>query len=173
MASFINFGSLQPYGAPVERHEILANSITVTVNDSLKAVSGFATLGTAGVLVLGHVTAIESNKGVGLTTSGAAGADIGSYINQFLTASDNQTVAMVRAVLDVSKFTLYTNPTGGTIGTTTGSNLLGYHANLSAEDTIDETSAVTTTAQYAILGVSPANTALGVYCVYQSVLMGV
>lgn len=171
--AFILAGTTQPYGAPVERHDIVTNSITVTVADSVKVTSGFVALNTAGALTYGHVTAVETNKGVGLTTSGAAGADIGSYINAFTTASDNQTVAMVRAVVDVSKFTLYTNPTGGVIGTTTGSNLLGYHADISSQNTIDETSAITATAQYTIWGVSPANTTLGVYSIYESQVYGV
>lgn len=171
--AFSNFGFTQPFGAPVERHEILANSITVTVLDSVKAVSGFATLGTAGVLVLGHVTAIETNKGVGLNTTGAAGAEIGSFINTFLTASDNQTVANVRAVIDISKYTLYADTPNATIGTTTGSNLLGYHADLVSEDTIDESSAITGTAQYTIWGLNPGNSAQGVYSVYESVVYGV
>lgn len=171
--AFSNYSFTQPYGAPVERHEILANSITVTYLDSVKVTSGFIALGTAGALVFGHVTAIETNKGVGLNTTGVAGAEMGSFINTFATASDNQTVAMVRAVVDISKYTLYADTPSATIGGTTGSNLLGYHADLSSEDTIDETSAITGTAQYTIWGLNPTNTAQGVYSIYESQVFGV
>lgn len=171
--AFQLFGFLQPFGAPIERHDIIANSVTRTVADSVKAASGFIAAGTAGALVYGHITAIETNKGVGLTTSGAAGADIGSYVNAFTTASDNQTVGMVRAVVDVSKYTLYTNPSNGTLGTTTGSNLLGYHIDLVSAVATDETSVITGSAQYTIWGVSPANTALEVLSIYESQVYGV
>lgn len=171
--AFISRGTLNPHGAPVERSEIVANSITITVADSVKAASGFVALGTAGALVLGHVSAISTNLGVGLNTTGAAGAEVGSFLGTFATASDNQTVAKVRAVVDVSKYTLYTEPTSGTIGTTTGSNLLGYRLDLTDEDTLDETSATTSTAQYNNWGVDPSNSALIIVNIYESQVFGV
>ena len=149
-------GTLRPNGAPVLRREILANSITVTVLDSVKVASGFIALGTAGALVFGHVMGIGTNKGVGLTTTGVVGAELGSYFGTFATASDNQTVAMVRAECDVSKETLMSFTPSAALGTTTGSNLLGYRIDLSDEDTTDEATAhATNTSQYHIWGVDP------------------
>lgn len=171
--AFIPRGTLNPHGAPVERSEILANSITVTERDSLKASSGFLALGTAGALVFGHVSAISTNLGVGLNTTGVAGAEVGSFVNTFATASNNQTVAKVRAVMDISKFTLYTEPTSGTIGTTTGSNLVGYKLDLTDEDTIDETSATTSSAQYNNWGVDPNDSTLIIVNIYESQVFGV
>lgn len=173
MAVFIPRGSLNPHGAPIERSEIIANSVTRTVGDSVKASSGFIAAGTAGALVYGHITAIATNGGVGLNTTGAAGAAMGSFINAYTTASDNQTVGKVRAVCDVSKFTLYTNSTGGTLGTTTGSNLLGYKLDLTDAVTLDETSAALTTCQYNNMGVDPANSSLIIVNIYESQVFGV
>lgn len=172
-AVFIPRGSLMPFGAPIERSEIIANSATRTVGDSVKVSSGFIAAGTAGALVFGHVTALASNLGVGLNTTGAAGAAMGSFINAYTTASDNQTVGKVRAVVDVSKFTLYTNATGGTLGTTTGSNLLGFNLNLTDAVTLDETSALATTLQYNSLGVDPASSTLIIVHILQSQMFGV
>lgn len=166
--AFSQIGSLVPYGGPVLRREILANSITVTVMDSVKAASGFIALGTTGAAVFGHVTGITTNKGVGLNTTGISGAEMGSFAGSFLTASDNQTVAMVRAEIDVSQTTMYSAEVDVAIGTTTGSNLLGYRMDLADEDTLDESTAATSTAQYATWGVDPANSAQAVVTILES-----
>lgn len=171
--AFTPNGTLSPFGAPVLKSQILANSITVTTNDSVKAASGFVTLGTAGVLVLGHVQSIVTNKGVGLNTTGVAGAEMGSFVNTYLTASNNQTVGFVRAMCDVSKETLYSAEVSAAIGTTTGSNLLGYFMDLTDEDTLNEGSAATTTCQYFNWGVDPLNTAQALVNVYESLVFGV
>ena len=69
-------GTLSPYGAQFNS-QTLANSITITVDDSVKAASGFLALGT-GALVWGHVMGIGTKDGMGLNTTGVAGADIDS-----------------------------------------------------------------------------------------------
>lgn len=166
--AFTAIGSLVPYGGPVLRSETLANSITVTVADSVKWSSGFVALGTAGASVLGHVTGIRTNKGVGVNSTGAAGAALGSFVGTYLTASDNQTVGFVKAEIDVSQFTVYSAELDATIATTTGSNLPGYRMDLADEDTLDEDTAVTTTAQYATLGVSPSNSAQAAVYIFES-----
>jgi hypothetical protein len=171
--AFKQIGSLNTHGAPVLRNAILANSITSTVLDSVKTASGFAALGTTGALVLGHITSHVTKEGVGLDTTGVAGASTGSYVGTYLTASNNQTVGMVKAKVDVSKFTLYSAEVDATIGTTTGSNLDGYNMDIVDEDTLDESTAVTTTAQYHGWGVDPDNTAQAVVNIYESSVFGV
>lgn len=168
--AFVTVGTLRSYGAPVLRREILTNSITVTVEDSLKVTSGFPTLGTAGVIVFGHVIGIGTDKGVGLNTTGVAGAAMGSFTNTFLTASDNQTVGKVRADIDVSIETMRSSELSAAIAGTTGSNLLGYYLDLTDEDTLDETSAVTGTAQYFNWGVDPLNAARIITTVHESMV---
>lgn len=171
--AFSNNGTLAPWGAPVKVFRTLANSITVTINDSMKTASGFAALGTTGALVLGHVQGIGTAKGMPVSSTGVAGADFGSFINTFLTASDNQTVAQVKAELDVSKFTLYSAEVDATIGTTTGSNLPGYTQDIVDEDTLDESTAATTTGQYMGHGVDPYNTAQAIVNIFESQVFGV
>lgn len=170
--AFNQSGTMDPHGAPVLRHEILTNSITFTVCDSLKVTSGFPTLGTAGVAVFGHLVEIETNKGVGLNTSGAAGALMGSYINTYLTASDNQTVGKVRGAIDCSRKTMWSAELTAAPGTTTGSNLLGYFLDLSDEDTLNEASAATTTCQYFNWGLDPLNSARIIVTVHESLIWG-
>lgn len=163
--AFIKVGTLTPFGAPVLRSDVLANSITVTVADMVTVQSGFVQdcSGTT-FPIFGNLVSIVQNKGVGEVTSGAAGAGLGSFINQYTTSSTNQTVAMARAVTDIAKSSLYTNPTSGTPGFTTGSNLLGYYLNLVAASatTVDETSATTTkgTSQFFNFGLQPGSTTL-------------
>lgn len=171
--AFIPRGTLSTNAAPVLRSVTLANSITVTEQDSMKLASGFATLGTTGVLVLGHVVGLVTKEGVGLETSGVAGAATGSFAGAFLTASDNQTVGFVKAMVDISKYSLYSAEEDATIGSTTGSNLAGYFQDIVDEDTLDESTAATTAAQYFGWGVDPLNSAQAIVNIYESVVFGV
>jgi len=177
--AFKAIGSLNPHGSVVLRRQILGNSITVTELDSIKLASGFAVLGTTATLVFGHAVSLSANKGVGLLTTGVAGASIGSFVGTFLTAANNQTVGFVKADIDVSKFTLYSAQESAAIGTTAGSNLAGYVQDLSTEKILSEASAaapstVTTTfKQYMGWGVDPSNSAQAVVNIYQSQVFGV
>lgn len=170
--AFQKYGSLKDQGSPILVKVILANSIAAVVMDSVKS-TGFVALGTTGDLVLGHIDSIVSKEGNGLLTTGVAGSEIGSYAGAFTAASDNQTVAQVAALVDISKDTLYSGTPDVAIGTTTGSNLLGYHTDIAGEDSIDESTAALTSAQYTIHGVSQANSARGVYSIYESQIFGV
>ena len=171
--AFTKHGTLSPYGAPVKRNMIVKNSITIAELDSLKIASGFAALGTGGALVFGHVMALGTEKGVGLSTTGVAGAEMGSFVGTFATASDNQTVAKVKAECDISKHTLYSAEESATIGTTTGSNLAGYTQDLTDEDTLDEGTALTTTGQYMGWGLDPNNSARAIVNIFESQVFGV
>ncbi len=166
-------GTVDPHGAPILRREILANSITVSTYDITIFSSGFVALGTTGTLLAGWVQGIGTNKGVGVNSTGVAGAEFGSFVGTFLTASDNQTVAKVRAELDVSKNTLMSMTPDVAIGTTTGSNLIGYRTDIADEDQTDESTAATTTAQLAIWGVDPQVSANHVVSIMESALLGV
>jgi hypothetical protein len=171
--AFIPRGTLNPHGAPVLRRGILANTVTFTEFDSVKAASGFVALGTTGALVLGHVVGFVTEKGVGLLTSGAAGAGIGSFYGTYLTASDNQTVGKVKGEIDISKMSLYGAEEDAAIGTTTGSNLLGYYQDIADEDTLDESTAATTTGQYHGWGVDAENSAFALVNIAESLPFGV
>lgn len=166
-------GSLDSHGAPVIRREVVANSITIAELDSVKLASGFVALGTAGALVYGHVMSLSDANQVGLLTTGAAGAAIGSYAGTYTTSSTNQTVAMVTADCDISKNALYSMTPDATIGTTTGSNLAGYKIDIADEDNTDENTAAATTAQYNIWGVDPEDSANHIVNIYESQVFGV
>lgn len=165
-------GTFDPHGAPVLLARIFANSITVTELDSVKLASGFVALGTTGASVFGHVTGIRTDKGVGLDSTGVAGAEMGTFVGTFATASDNQTVAKVRGNIDIAKLTVYSAELDAAIGTTTGSNLGGYYADIADEDTLDESTAATTTGQYALHGVDPANSAQALATIFESSVFG-
>ncbi len=171
--SFKKVGSLNSDGAPVLRRQIVANSITVTEGDSVKLASGFVALGTTGALVFGHNVGVSTANQVGVLTTGVAGAAVGSYVGAYLTGSDNQTVAKVTAVCDISKQSLYSAPLDATIGSTTGSNLSGYLTDLADKAQLDESATTTTTMQYFLWGVDPENTANAVANIYESQVFGV
>ena len=139
--------------------------------DSVKIdTNGFVALGTAGKSVYGHVMSLGTNFGVGLSTTGVAGAEMGSFVGTFATASDNQTVAKVRAEVDLSQFSLYSgSAAAGTFGTTTaGSGEYGAKFDLSDEDDLDETSIVLTTAQYVSHGLNPDGSNTVVVNIFES-----
>ena len=165
-------GSLSPFGGPILRASIVANSVTISELHSVKLSSGFVALGTTAALVYGNVKAIQTNEGVGLNTTGAAGAAIGSFVGTFATASDNQTVGKVRVNVDISKETLYSVSPDATIATTTGSNLLGYYTDIADKVNTSESSALTTILQYFIHGVDPLNSSNQIVNVARSVVFG-
>ena len=114
-------GSLSPFGGPLLRSQIVANSIALVEMDSVTVDvggggAGFLLLGVPGRLVFGHVKAIVTDNGVGLLTTGVAGAAIGTYAGAYTVASDNQTVALVRGQVDISKETLYSVDPDAAIG---------------------------------------------------------
>lgn len=166
-------GSLNPEGAPILFKSIITDDVVSEVNDSMKQVLGFASLGTAGVLVAGHVVAHVDDKGLGLNTTGVAGAEMGSYVNSWTASATNETVAKVAAQLDISKSTIYSVDPDATIGTTAGSNLCGYKTDLATEVTTDESTAAATTAQYNILGVDADDTGNQLVHIYESNFFGV
>ena len=166
--SFYKAGSLDSHGAQILRKEIITNSVVTTVMDSVVLASGFMALGTTGTAVFGHVNAILKSNGSPMTTSGATGAEIGSYVGTFTATSTNSTVAKVTARIDLSQMTLYSAETDATSGTTTGSNLSGYRMDLDDEDTLDESTSTTSSAQYATWGLDPLNSARAIVSILES-----
>lgn len=171
--AFKQAGSLDPHGAPLLRSEILANSVTFTELDSVKAASGFIAANTTGALTFGHITAIVTSRDLGVLTTGVAGAAIDSFVGAYATASDNQTVGKYRGKCDVSKTTVYSVAPDAAIGTTTGSNLLGYFVDVASATATSESSALTTTNQYGIFGVDPNVSANQLVHIYESQVFGV
>lgn len=163
-------GSLGRFGGPVLVDRIIANSAAMGVGYSVKTASGFAALNTAGVAVLGHVVNVVASNGLSPAMDGTFLGNLGSV---YTVASDNQTVAKVRVVVDVDKYSLYSAELDATAGTTTGSNLAGYRMDLADKDTLDESTAVATTAQYNSHGLDISNTAQVVVNIFESEVFGV
>lgn len=170
--SFIKYGSLLQIGGPILRKEIIANSVVTTALDSVKLDTGngngFLALGTAGESVFGHVMGIATNLDVGVSSSGATGAELGSFVGTYTAASDNETVAKVRGEVDISQFTLYNADVDAALGTTTGSDQAGYAIDLIDEDDLDESSTLATILQYNIMEVTPGDTGNVIVNILQS-----
>lgn len=117
---------------------IMGNSITVAIADSVRTASGFLALGSAGNRVLGHVESFIGQDGLTPVKDGTLLQNPGAT---FTTASNNQTVAQVRARVDVDSLSLYSADLDATPGTTTtagGSGVPGKNFALINEETLDE-----------------------------------
>lgn len=143
-------GSLGRYGGPILLDRILTNSITVAIADSVKTTASFAALGTTGARVLGHVESLIGQDGLTPVKDGTLLQNLGAT---YAVASNNQTVAQVRARIDVDQSALYSAEVDAALGTTAGSSFAGKTFDLVDEDTLDESTVAETTAQYYSHGV--------------------
>jgi hypothetical protein len=171
--AFIGRGSLLPYGAPVLLSKVISNSLELSEGDSVKLTSGFVAANTAAALTYGHVNSFVDSKSLGLLTNGTTGAALGSFYGTYTTASNNQTVGFVKALIDVSKHTLYSVDMSAALGTTAGSNIEGNKFDITNKATLNEASVAATTKQYNSFGVDVEDSANLVVNVYQSAVFGV
>lgn len=162
-------GTLGRVGGPILVDRIITNSVTVAIADSVKTASGFLALGTAGARVLGHVEGFIGKDGLTPTKDGTLLQNLGAT---FAAASNNQTVAQVRARVDVDCLALYAAELDATAGTTTGSNLAGKNFDLVDANTLDESTVAETTAQYYSHGLDDVNTAKVVVNILESEVFG-
>lgn len=162
-------GTLGQFGGPILVDRIITNSAAVAVSDSVKTASGFAALGTTGARVLGHVVSLVGKDGL---TPVKDGTYLGNPGEAYTVESDNQTDKMVRAIVDIDQFALYSAELDATVGTTTGSNLAGKTFDLVDEDTLDESTVAETTAQYYSHGLDRYNTAQVAVNILESEVFG-
>lgn len=162
-------GTLGQCGGPILVDRIITNSVAIAVSDSVKTASGFLALGTTGARVLGHVVAFVGRDGL---TPVKDGTYLGNPGEVFTATSSNQTVAMVKAVVDVDQSALYSAELDAAAGTTTGSNLAGKTFDLVDEDTLDESTVVETTGQYYSHGLDRTNTAQVMVNILESEVFG-
>ena len=165
--SFKPSGSLAPWGGPLLRRIVATDSIVLTEDDMSKDTAGFLILGTATAGVLGGVTSIVTRFGVGVKDNGAGA----NFTNTYTFASTNESTEKAGAMVDVSQMTLYSASLDATIGTTTGSDLLGYYMDLADENQLDE-SAVTTVAQFHNWGTDPADATRAFVNIFESSVFG-
>jgi len=165
-------GTLGNAGGPLLVDRVLANSLVVATGYSMKTVSGFATLGTTGARVLGHIEGLVGKDGLSPIVDGSYKSNIGETITL---ASDNQTVAGVRARMDVDTRSLYTAELDAAIGTTStagGSGAAGKNFDLADKDTLDESTSAETVAQYYSHGVDRNDTANVIVNILESEVFG-
>jgi hypothetical protein len=142
---FIYKKNLNPDGGRVLMAFTITDSQVLSEGEAVKLASGkVSTWGTGGA-GLGIVVGFVKADGSPVTDNGAGGDYAGTY-----TAGSSNTV---KAVVDVSRDSIYSVPLDAAPGTTTGSNLAGYNADLTAgSQTIDESTAGTGTASFFLLG---------------------
>lgn len=138
-------GTLGQAGGPLLVDRIITNSVSIAVGDSVRTVSGFLALGTTGTRVLGLVESLVGQDGLSPLKDGTYLGNIGEV---YAASASNQTVAMVRARVDIDQNSLYSAELDAAIGTTTGSGFAGRTFDLADEDTLDESTVAETTQQY-------------------------
>lgn len=166
---FQKIGSLGRFGGPILVDRVITNSVACAIGDSVKTESGFAALGTTGARVLGHVVSIVAKDGLNPADDGSFNANVGTA---YTVASDNQTVAQIKAVVDVDQNALYIAELDASAGTTTGSDLAGYTFDLDDEETLDESTAAETSAQYYSHGLDSVQDTKAVVNILESEVFG-
>ena len=160
-------GSLGRFGGPILVDRIVTNSVTVAISDAVSTTGGFAALGTAGNPVLGHVVGLVGKDGLSVVKDG-------TFLNNpgeaYAVASDNQTTGAVRVVVDASPDALYSAELDAAIGTTAGP--VGVNFDLADKDTLDESTAAETTAQYYSHGADVNATANALVNILESEVFG-
>ena len=162
-------GTLGNAGGPLLVDRILTDSLVVAVGASVKSVAGFIALGTAGARVLGHVESLVGDDGL---TPVKDGSYLGNIGEAYTATADNETVAGVRARVDVDQRSMYSAELDTAIGTTAASAFAGSNFDLVDSDTLDESTAAETTAQYHSHGVDRNNTAQVVVNILESEVFG-
>ena len=151
--------------------EIIKNSSTLTMGDVVSWSSGFLDVTGATAKVFGLVEGFVTKDGVALDNALASeydgtwttgGLGVGTYVS----SSDNQTDKQVKVLIRLLvPGMVLTSPLDGTIGTTTGSDLKGYYADMvAASDQLDETSTTTSVSQFTLLGQDPNKLGNNVWC---------
>lgn len=106
----------------------IANSTTVAVGEAVALASdGFLTNGAAAAPLLGIVVGFCAHDGTPLSpTEYSAGTATGTDVQTVTSASDNETSAKKRAIVNISKRTIYSADVSGTLGTTNNSPSTTY-----------------------------------------------
>lgn len=135
---------------------LIKNSATVQIGDMV-------TMNDAGFIA--RVAETEPVLGVVIGVAQKAGIIVepdSGTTDTFTMASDNQTVAMKYAIIDVSPYTIYSANVTGTIGTTVASGRPLAWCDVTDQNDIKETSCsrtITAGGQVLSLGTDPDNTA--------------
>lgn len=162
-------GTLSNYGGPILVDRIIKNSVAMAVGHSVKTDVGFAAIGTTGARVLGQVESLIGSDGL---TPVKDGTYLGNIGEEYTVEADNQTDKKVRVRVDIDQMSLYSAELDAAAGTTTGSNLAGYNFDIVDKDTLDESTAIQTTAQFYSHGIDRNDTAKVVVNILESEVFG-
>lgn len=155
---------------------IIKNSATVKVGGFVLLSSGFAAPATAGAAIYGLCVGIVTQLDIPLdsrTVDPSAiydGTFVAGINGSYAAASNNQTVKKICAQIDITPDLVVSSAPDAAIGTTTGSDLKGNYTDLVDDITVDENNngnSFTASAQLAILGVDPQNSANGLYTIHE------
>lgn len=151
---------------PIVKSYVINNSATIKAGD-------FVRLDTNGNVVRATATTniLGSCQGVVDVNGGNVATDSGTN-DTWTVASDNETVAMKKALVYVSPTAVYRVDFSGDIGTTSGS-VVGARFDLTDHDTVDETSAGTGSAQVALVDTIADDADRGEVVIVENQLMGV
>lgn len=164
----------------------IANSATITVGDAVQGdtssttADGCVKLAGAGGLIAGIVVGLTDSNGIDLgNTRQTADWTYTASTKTVTVASDNETVAKVKALVDVDPMSVWSAQPDAAIGTTTSSGSsdeFGSYTDLvAASDQPDENNAgnaFSTKAQLFIWGRDPENTARGLYSIAEHQIWG-
>lgn len=137
-----------------EKNLIIANSKTITIGDAVALSSGFVDLVGAGNRVLGIVTGFVDKNGLPVNHARKShAATISGSGNSLtvVTASNNQTVDQIRAVVCTDPNVLYYNDADDSLAQ---AQVGTYYDVVAASDQIDQ-STTSTTGQFVLLEIDP------------------
>lgn len=151
---------------PITKGYVINNSAAIKKGDFVRLdTNGHIVRATATTNILGSVEAVYNSDG------SPVAADSGT-LDTWTVASDNETVAMKKALVNVDPTAVYAVDFSGDIGTTSGS-VVGARFDLTDHDTVDETSAGTGSAQVALVATISGDADRGEVIVLENQLMGV
>jgi hypothetical protein len=148
--------------------KIILASATITVGDMVQLSNGFVDLAGAGTPIVGVVVGVVDKNGIPMANSKYAKtqAVYTESTKTVVCGSNNQTVDMIQAVIDIDPFSRWVAETdnGNTDGQT---RLAGCFTDiLAASDQVDDdTAADNTQAQLLIWGANPDGTAQNIYSI--------
>lgn len=150
------------YGPEMIVQVVIDNSDTIQLGDAVNLRNGNVEVGTADGAIAGVVVGLVDSRGNSvfgsLANLGSATVSGSEDSGSVTVASDNETVDLIAAEIDVSPFTVYSATVTGTMNTTNSSNKIGVWVDMDDEDSVDETTAnrtVTTEGQLYGWGVDP------------------
>lgn len=170
----------------IQKSFTIENSATLTLGDAVRAsydtttADGAVEPATAGSTILGFIVGFSDRNGLDLDSSRIVNTTTTwtASTKTVVAGSDNETVDMVKAIVDVDPFSVWSAQPDAAIGTTTSSgssNQLGSYTDIVDKDQPDENNAgnaFNVKAQLFIWGRDPENTARGLYSIAENQLWG-